>query len=121
MSKALFFVFLYIMTFAANTEAREVTILAPVECTDWSSKRNTEGDVSFGGDAIARIRMQFWLLGLVTGMNAMLDDDPNLLDTVNSTLIFDWISRYCAEEPEADLFEGATKFLMEVRKKSRKK
>jgi len=62
--------------------------------------------------------MQFWLLGLVTGMNAMLDDDPDLLDTVNSTLIVDWISRYCAANPEADLFEGATKFLIEVRKKS---
>ncbi len=68
---------------------------------------------------ILYIRNQFWLLGFVSGLNSGIDG-PNLLESVDGPLVFDWMDKFCADNPKSDLYDGANSLLLEVIRKRRK-
>jgi len=97
--------------------SRQITILAPATCKEWITARNEETSVSIANFSMSRQYRQFWLLGLITGLNAKDTNTKNLLASVNSDLVFDWMDKYCTTNPQNDVFEGAESLLDEISKR----
>lgn len=104
---------------AVVAKGKTVTVLAPVSCAEWVEGREEEKAVEPFKIRMLSIRNQFWLLGFVSGLNAGADG-PNILESVDASLVFDWIDRYCAKNPKSDLFDGANRFLVDILRKGRK-
>lgn len=102
----------------AHSKDREITILAPIRCPDWIEGRKEDNSVKLSNFNFLGFRNKFWILGLVTGLNSNRSG-PNLLESVDSELIFDWLDAYCAKNPSAELFDGAKEFLNEVSRQRR--
>lgn len=99
--------------FPAERKENAITVLAPVTCADWIKGRKEKTEVKPLEFSTAAAMNEFWLLGLLSGMNAGLGG-PNLLSSVDSTLVFDWMDRYCTRKPTASVFAGAEDLLAEV-------
>ncbi|MBT3068899.1 hypothetical protein [Rhodoferax sp. U11-2br] len=97
-----------------------ITILAPVSCTDWNEGRSERTKVKpLDYSTLPQMR-EFWLLGLITGLNANHPAKVDLLSSVNSTLVFDWMDRYCKKNPASDVFAGAESLLSKIERESKR-
>jgi hypothetical protein len=108
--------FLASAAYAKNTT---VTILAPVTCSEWLQGRKIDKEVGPITFNHLGARNEFWLLGLVTGMNAGLSG-PNLLASMDSALIFDWTDRYCVQNPQSSVFTGVQDLFIKVLQKRKR-
>ena len=105
--------FALIFFFAMNSSyagQRAITIMAPRTCSTWITERKEADSLK-----MLTSRSETWLLGVMSGLNAGLDSDKNLLSSVNSSLVFD---KYCAKNPKADVFDGAVQLILELGKVS---
>lgn len=104
-------------TFSAQ---KSITILAPISCAKWTDGRLERTKVKpLDYDLTPRLS-EFWLLGLITGLNANHPAKANLLNSVDSSLIFDWMDRHCQKDPMSDVFSGAESLISEIERKSRR-
>ena len=107
------------VTGAAHGKGKSITILAPISCAEWQEGRKVEKNVDTTSLNVKGTLQRFWLLGLITGLNSK-SDKPNLLDSIDSTLIFDWMDRYCSQNQEATVFTGAEELLTQVSRRVRR-
>lgn len=105
-------------TAAAQTGQRAITILAPVTCSEWIDGRKAGREVKPLSFNYSGTRNEFWLLGLVTGLNAGLEGS-DLLRSLDSALIFDWMDRYCGRNRTSSLFDGAEELLSQVARRTK--
>lgn len=114
---ALLIIAMPLCTFGAQ---KSITILAPIGCIKWVEGRSERTKVKpLDYNLIPHVN-EFWLLGLVTGLNANYPAKQNLLASVDSSLVFDWMDRYCQKNPTSDVFSGAESLLTEIEKKSKR-
>lgn len=116
MSKRAVCLLMSLLLFLVGTaygKGKRITILAPVTCADWIDGRKASREIKPLSFNYAGMRNEFWLLGLVTGLNANLNE-PNLLDSVDSNLIFDWMDQYCDRNQSASVFRGADELLVQM-------
>ncbi|QHJ00967.1 hypothetical protein GT347_25050 [Xylophilus rhododendri] len=104
---------------AANEKGKPITILAPISCVDWVDGRKTDSEIGLMKFYSASVRNEFWLLGLINGLNAKLNS-PDLLASVDAKLVFAWMDRYCSTNKSEDIFKGAEEFLDQVAQKIRR-
>lgn len=116
--RALFFLLL-ILTSTAHGKGKAITVLAPISCLEWLEGRKADKEVKPMNFNHAGVRNEFWLLGLVTGLNANLDE-PDLLSNINSALIFDWMDRYCSQNQGASVYKGAEELLAQISRRIRR-
>ena len=103
----------------SRAKSRTITIMGPVSCTEWISGREERKSLEPGKLKITAIRTEAWLTGLLTGLNSGLPG-ADLLASVNAQLAFDWMDRFCARNPNSDLYDGATELLKDVAMQRRK-
>lgn len=104
----------------AQAENREITVLAPSTCREWTTARSTRTKVKTSyAETMQLHSLQMWYLGLITGLNASYPTSKNLLENVDSSLLFDWMDRYCSENDTGTVYRGAKNFIdmMEERPK----
>jgi len=104
-------------TFSAQ---KSITILAPISCAKWNEGKLERTKIKPMDYNLMPRLSEFWLLGLITGLNANHPAKVNLLNSVDSSLIFDWMDRYCQKDPTSDVFSGAESLLSEIERKSKR-
>jgi hypothetical protein len=115
------FVTCLVLFFAHSAYAKNttVTVLAPVTCSEWLQGRKIDKEVRPLTFNHLGSRNEFWLLGLVTGMNAGLGEH-NFLASMDSSLIFDWMDRYCDQNPQSNVFTGVQDLFIKVLQKRKR-
>lgn len=114
--------FAILLTTSQSHAARKTyTALASPSCKDWMDARSERKKIDPLSPRTLSTTREFWLLGLMTGMNALYTDEVDLLKAVNSTLIYDWMDRFCNEHPTKDVLDGAFRLMKELEKNASKR
>jgi len=108
--------FLMLCSNLSAAEQRSISILAAVSCEEWLSDRAEKNSMTLGEVSIKDYTSEFWLLGLITGLNANYPSSKDLLSNVNSSLIFDWMDKYCKANSNHSVYRGADLLLDEISK-----
>ena len=94
---------------------RTITVMANRTCKTWIDDRAKREAVDRSiYDWFPAATSEHWLLGLLTGLNAGTDIDVNLLNDVDSQLVFDWMDKYCKEHPDQDVYNGAEELVLDL-------
>lgn len=103
----------------AQSKGRSITLIGSVTCEEWVRGRAEERSMEPGKPMFLSIRSKAWLVGLLTGLNSGLSG-PDLLAAANANLAFDWMDRFCLQNPQLDLYDGSNELLRELSAKTRK-
>jgi hypothetical protein len=102
-----------------DSSGKKTMIFGYRTCEMWTKDRikNASGEYS--------LRKTFddtWLLGFISGINAATStyfDNP--MGNVDSTIIFDWMDKYCAAHPDRDISDGGIELFNKLVDFSKKK
>ncbi len=89
-----------------DSPAKKITIFGYRTCKTWTKDRAK----SVGGgfpNSIGKSFDETWLVGFMSGVNAATStyfDNP--LRSIDSTIIFDWMDKYCDAHPNRDVSDG---------------
>jgi hypothetical protein len=109
--------FLALWSNSPHAESKEITILAPISCQDWLDAQSEKTKVNVTSVPLRSHTQHFWLLGLVTGLNANYPTRKNLLSAVDGNLVFDWMDNYCSKNKSSSVFAGANALIEEISKR----
>lgn len=104
--------------FAQLAYARTITVVGGRSCEKWVADRSFRTKVIGDYAWIASAISEAWVLGLMNGMNSQASTEKDLLYSVDGGLIYAWMDRYCKENMDSDIYEGAKKLFYELEKSS---
>jgi hypothetical protein len=83
-----------------------VTLLGPIEnsCGDWITARGRNNAEAY----------EFWLMGVLSGLNLSDDFSADFLREVKVNLPAFWLDKYCRENPFKTVPEGAVQFVQDL-------
>ena len=89
-----------------QTKKNGVTVFGPIEnsCADWITARGRNNAEAY----------EFWLMGIVSGLNLSDDFSADFLRGVKANSLAFWMDKYCRENPLKTIPEGAGQLVKEL-------
>lgn len=101
----------------AEIVEKKITIIGAPECKDWlwaeaeAKKLDSQFDY--------RQAYSAWAYGFYSGYNTASDHPDDLLYAVDSSVIDEWIAKYCGQHPKDDLYNAVVNLIQKVSTRKR--
>jgi hypothetical protein len=115
-NNGLILVLLFIVfTHAVSAERSIVTTIGPSSCTSWTAERKKalgSGLLDSYGASLSRA----WIFGYLSAVNALVEQEKDLLGVIDVDAIVLWVDRYCVRNPKKGVSDGLVELVIELRK-----
>lgn len=104
-------------------EMRTYTTIGARSCKVWNDQKAEQqkvtAEINFSQFDLLTTRS--WLLGYLSGYNALLSEEIDLLDDIDADTITLWMDNYCSKNPAKGLTDGARQLAKEIIKIHKRK
>jgi hypothetical protein len=112
-NNGLILVLLFIVfTHAVSAERSIVTTIGPSSCTAERKKALGSGLLDSYGASLSRA----WIFGYLSAVNALVEQEKDLLGVIDVDAIVLWVDRYCVRNPKKGVSDGLVELVIELRK-----